>query len=108
MASRAEDTFVLNIDDDVVPAEINDKDVEVDLRIEMPDRVDLSPCTRSSYAIGAPSIIVTRENFADLPTISKCLPEVKPVTDEPSRVLSAAKMHVLSYHLPGTIRLTKW
>ena len=43
-----------------------------------------------------------------MPTISKCLPEVKPVTDEPSNVLSEAKMHVLSYHLPGTIRLNKW
>mmetsp|Transcript_18983 Transcript_18983/g.23522 ORF Transcript_18983/g.23522 Transcript_18983/m.23522 type:complete len:108 (+) Transcript_18983:89-412(+) len=58
--------------------------------------------------IGAASIIVTRENFKDMRTISKCLPEVKPVADEASQVLSPAKMLVLSYHLPGAIRLNKW
>ena len=43
-----------------------------------------------------------------MPTISKCLPEVKPVCSEASKALSEAKMHVLSYHLPGTSRLSKW
>ena len=54
------------------------------------------------------SIVVTRDNFANLPTISKCLPEVKPVTSEPSKCLSEAKMRVLAYHLPGAIRLSTW
>ena len=56
----------------------------------------------------AQSIVVTRENFTDMPTISKCLPEVRPVASEPSRCLSDAKMKVLAYHLPGAIRLSKW
>lgn len=30
------------------------------------------------------SIVVDRKVFADLPVISKCLPEVKPVASEPS------------------------
>ena len=64
--------------------------------------------SRVSHVVGAPSIIVTSDMFKDMRTISKCLPEVKPVSDEPSQVLTEAKMHVLSYHLPGTIRLNKW
>jgi len=43
-----------------------------------------------------------------MPTISKCLPEVKTVASEPSKILSEAKMHVLSFYLPGGIRLSKW
>ena len=58
--------------------------------------------------IRAPSIVVRKENFVDLPKISKCLPEFKPVSSELSQVLSEAKMHVLSYHLPGTSRLSQW
>ena len=45
--------------------------------------------------IRAPSIIMTKEAFKDLPKISKCLPEFKPVSSELSQVLSEAKMHVL-------------
>ena len=43
-----------------------------------------------------------------MPNISKCLPEVKTVASEPSHILSEAMMHVLSFYLPGGIRLSKW
>lgn len=56
----------------------------------------------------AQSIVMTRENFTNMPTISKCLPEVKPVASEPSMCLSEAKMRVLAYHLPGACRLSTW
>lgn len=54
------------------------------------------------------SIVITKDNFRDMPVISKCLPDVKTVSSEPSQILSEAKMHVLGYHLPGTSRLSKW
>lgn len=105
LASAVEDTFVLNIVDEAPDTGAR---ADVALRIEEPATGDFSPSIRSSYQIGAPSIIMSLSNFANMPTISKCLPEVKPVSDEPSKVLSAAMMHVLSYHLPGTVRLNKW
>ena len=54
------------------------------------------------------SIVVTKDNFRDMPTISKCLPEMRPMATESSNVLKPGHMHVLSYHLPGGIRLSKW
>jgi len=80
------------------------------LTIETPERFDTGSACRS-YSLSSSrtqSIVVTRETFQNMPTISKCLPEVKLVSSEPSKVLSQAKMHVLSYHLPSTIRLSKW
>ena len=61
-----------------------------------------------SSKMRAASIVVTRDNFTDMPTISKCLPEFKPVSSEPSAIMSEAKMRVLANHLPGSIRLSKW
>ena len=56
----------------------------------------------------ASSIVVTRDNFVDMPQLSSCLPEMRPVASEPSMIFSEGKMHVLSYHLPGSNRLSKW
>ena len=36
------------------------------------------------------------------------MPDVKIFTAEPSDILNTARIHVLTYHLPGIIRLNKW
>ena len=64
--------------------------------------------SQSMFGSRAQSIVFTRDNFVDMPTISKCLPDVKSMCSEPSQILSEAKMHVLRYHLPGTSRLSQW
>ena len=54
------------------------------------------------------SIVVTKESFANMPMISSCLPDFKLMASEKSKVLNDGQMQVLSYHLPGTCRLSQW
>ena len=83
---------------------------EGDPRVEENDVAPTALSKRSNYRSQSrtSSIILTRENFSQLPTISKCLPEVTPVASEKSKILTDAKMRVLAYHLPGGIKLSKW
>ena len=108
MGSAREGTFVLNFEE--VPPQSAPQGEQIGLLIEETERTDLGAAFPSFNLSPsrAQSIVVTTESFQHMPTISKCLPEVKPVSSEPSQILSQGKMHVLSYHLPSTIRLNKW
>ena len=82
---------------------------EGDPRVETNDLPSSAAFRHGSSSVKrTSSIVVTRDSFVNLPTISKCLPEVKPVASDPSKCLSEAKMRVLAYHLPGACRLSKW
>ena len=57
-------------------------------------------------------MVVTKEdmtgNAGVALSISKCLPEFKPSSLQPSDILSKAQMHVLTYHLPSICRMHQW
>lgn len=73
-------------------------------QMELPSR-NYSACSFESRAV---SVIVTKADFQNLPIISKCLPEYKPIALEKSEILSTAQIKVLSYHLPAIVRLFNW
>jgi hypothetical protein len=40
--------------------------------------------------------------------LSKCLPDYQPLAHTRSEILTEGQIHVLTYHLPGTVRLQNW
>lgn len=54
------------------------------------------------------SIVMTKDDFAEMPSISNCLPEFKPIALEKSKILSQGKQLVLTYHLPASLKFLNW
>ena len=89
-----------------------EEDSGIYLSIEARQNIESMAQGERSYSVTSnarcPSILITKQDLGSMPTISKCLPEYKPVTLEKSSILSDAQIKVLSRHLPSIVRLFNW
>ena len=98
---------------DAKEVEEEDRSPQMYLSIEAVKNIEKMAQAPRSYSIGSmasrcQSVIVSKSDFENMPMISKCLPEYKPVALEKSAILSEGQVKVLSYHLPAIVRLFNW